>query len=168
MIISNFFFSISLICVLQSIFLIKFLTLGILFSKVVRVALVVKLVILVTSSLTSFILALREALVAKLVISDILSSICLILALYASFLTTSFFTSSLNLLKSTETITNLSTSNLSTLFIYFFSSCLNQLVHFSIYQYLIYLHYILNQLNYLFSKFYVSIPVAFFKSTFVA
>ena len=41
--------------------------------------------------LTSFILALREPLVAMLVISGILSSIFFILALYASFLTTSFF-----------------------------------------------------------------------------
>ena len=52
------------------------------------------------SPLTSFILALREALVAKLVISGILSSIFFILALYTSFLTTSFFTTSLSLLKS--------------------------------------------------------------------
>ena len=39
----------------------------------------------------------------------------LVLALYTSFLTTSFFTISLSLLKSTGTGTNLSTSNLSTL-----------------------------------------------------
>ena len=38
-----------------------------------------------------------------------------ILALYTSFLTTSVFTTSLSLLKSTGTGTNLSTSNLSTL-----------------------------------------------------
>ena len=119
--------------------MIKFLTLGILFSKVVRVALVAKLVILVTSSLTSFILALREALVAKLVISDILSSIFLILALYVSFLTTSFFTSSLNLLKSTGAGTNLSSSNLSTLLF----KLLNLVGTFSNYQYLIYIHQIL-------------------------
>ena len=119
--------------------MIKFLTLGILFSKVVRVALVAKLVILVTLSLTSFILALREALVAKLVISDILSSIFLILALYTSFLTTSFFTSSLNLLKSTGAGTNLSSSNLSTLLFKLF----NLVRTFSNYQYLIYIHQIL-------------------------
>ena len=53
-------------------------------------------------------------LVAKLVISGFLSSIFLILALYKSFLT-SFFNASLNLLKSTGTGTNLSTSNLSSL-----------------------------------------------------
>ena len=50
-----------------------------------------KLVILGISPLTSFILALKEALVAKLVKLGILSSIVLILALYTSFLTTSFF-----------------------------------------------------------------------------
>ena len=55
-------------------------------------------------------------LVAKLVISDILSSIFFILALYTYFSTTSFFTTSLSLLKSTGTGTNLLTSNLSTLF----------------------------------------------------
>ena len=63
----------------------------------------------------SFILALRETLVAKLVILGILSSIFLILALYTSYLTTSFFTKSRSLLKSTKTGTTLSTSNLSTL-----------------------------------------------------
>ena len=67
------------------------------------------------SNLTSFILALRDALVAKLVTSGILSSIFFILALYTSFLTTSFFTTSLSLIKSTGTGTYLSTFNLSTL-----------------------------------------------------
>ena len=52
---------------------------------------------------TSFLLALRVVLVAKLVISGILSLIFLILSLYTSFLTTSFFTTSLSLLKSTRT-----------------------------------------------------------------
>ena len=60
-----------------------------------------------------FILVLRVVLVAKLVMSGILSSIFLILALYTYFLTTSFFSALLNLLKSTGTGTNLSTSNLS-------------------------------------------------------
>ena len=68
----------------------KLLTLGILFTTVVRAAVVTKLVILGISSLTLFILGLREALVAKLVISGILSSIFFILALYTSFLATSF------------------------------------------------------------------------------
>ena len=52
---------------------------------------------------------------AKLVISGILSSIFFILALDTSFLMPSFFTTSLSLLKSTGTATNLSTSYLSTL-----------------------------------------------------
>ena len=57
--------------------------------------------------MTSFILALRVVLAAKLLISGTLSSIFLILALYTSFLTTSFFTTLFSLLKSTETGTNL-------------------------------------------------------------
>ena len=62
------------------------LTLRILFSAVVRAAVVAKLVILLgISCLISFILALRVVLVAKLVISGILSSTVLILALYTSF-----------------------------------------------------------------------------------
>ena len=117
------------------------------------------------SILTSFILTLRVVLVAKLVISGILSSIFFILALYTSFLTTSFFTASLSLLKSGRTGTNLSTSSLSI----YFSNCLNYLVHFSIYQYLIYLHRILNELKQFFlAKSDVSTLVAFFKFAFVA
>ena len=135
--ISNFIFKFTDFCVIVS-FLTKLLTLGILFSTAVRgvvlaklvilsishltsfilalgEALVAKLVILGISLLTSFILALEEALVAKLVISGILSSIFLILALCASFLMASFFTTSLSLLKSAGIVTNLSTSNLSTL-----------------------------------------------------
>ena len=88
---------------------------GILFSTAVRAVVVVKLVMLSILFLTSINLALKEALVTKLVISGILSPISLILALYTSFLATSFFTTSLSLLKSTGTGTNLSTSNLSTL-----------------------------------------------------
>ena len=87
----------------------KLLTLGILFSTAVRAVVVAKLVILDISSLTSFILALRVVLVVKLVTSVILSSISLI------FVTTSFFTTSLRLLKSTGVISNFPTSNLSTL-----------------------------------------------------
>ena len=117
----------------------KLLTLGISFSITVRAAVVVamlvilgilfltsfilalravvvaKLEILGMSFLTLFILALRIVLVAKLVISAILHSISLFLALYTSFLTASFFTTSLYLLKSTGTDTNLSAPNLSTL-----------------------------------------------------
>ena len=115
----------------------KLLTLGISFSTAVKAVVVAKLVIIDILFLTSFILALRAVVAAKLVILDILllisfilalrlvlvaklvmlgilSSIFLILALHASFLTTSFFTTSLSLLKSTGTGTNLSTSDLST------------------------------------------------------
>ena len=67
------------------------------------------------SFLTSFVLILSAALVAKLVISSILASIFLVLPVYTSFSTTSFFTKSLSLLKSTGIGTNLSSSNLSTL-----------------------------------------------------
>ena len=68
--------------------MIKSLTLVILFPTSVRAVVVVaKLVILGISFSSSFILASREALlVAKLVKSTILSSICLIFALYTSFL----------------------------------------------------------------------------------
>ena len=83
-----------------------------------REALVSKLVIPCLSLLTSFILALREALVSKLVISGSLSSILLTLALYASFIITTFFTISLIILKSTGTDTNLVIST-------YFSNCLN-------------------------------------------
>ena len=78
----------------------KLLTLGILFSTTVRAVVVARLVILGISPLTSFILALRVVLGAKLVMSVILSLLLFILALYTSFLTTSFFTASLSLLKS--------------------------------------------------------------------
>ena len=53
---------------------------------------IAKLVILAISFLTSFILALRVVVAAKFVKSGILSLIFSILALYISFLTTSFFT----------------------------------------------------------------------------
>ena len=66
-------------------FLTRSLTVGVLFSTVIRAAVAAKLVVLGISFLTSFILALRVALVAKLVISGILSSIFFILALYATF-----------------------------------------------------------------------------------
>ena len=100
---------------LYAVILTNLLTLGILFSTVVRVPVVAELVILGISPLTSSILALREALVAKLVITDVLSSIFFILALYTSFLTTSLFATSLYLLKPTGAGTNLSVSNLFTI-----------------------------------------------------
>ena len=89
----------------------KLLTLGNLFLRAVRVVVVAKLVILGIPPLILFILAARVVLVVKLVISGILSSIYFLLGLYTSFLTTSFFITSLSLLKSTGTDTNLSTFN---------------------------------------------------------
>ena len=80
--------------VLLSVFLTRPLVLGILFSNLVN-------------------LALKFFYNSKLLVS-ILSSFATNLS-YTIFLTTSFFTRSLNLLKSTGTGTNLSTSNLSTL-----------------------------------------------------
>ena len=74
-----------------------------------------KLLILGIAVLTSFIFVLRTVLVAKLVISGILFSIYFILALCSVFLTTSFLTTLLNLLKPTGAGPNLSISNLSTL-----------------------------------------------------
>ena len=71
---------------------------AILFSAAVKALVVAKLVILSVSPLTSFILALRVVSVARFEISDILSSIFFTLALYTSFLTTSLFTKSINLL----------------------------------------------------------------------
>ena len=95
------------------------LRLGILFSTVVRAAVVAKFVTTGISPLSSFILALRVVLVAKLVISGILSLVFFYLSIIYIFLTTyvllTFFTASLGLPKSTEIGTNLSTSNLLTL-----------------------------------------------------
>ena len=93
--ISNSFFNFINFCVTVffSFFFTKLLTLGILFSTVLRAVVVAKLVILDISPLTSFVLALRLVLVAKLVISG-----TFILALYTSFLT-KFFTTSLSLFK---------------------------------------------------------------------
>ena len=60
----------------------RLLTLGTIFSTVVRAAVVANFVILGPSPLTTFILALRVVLVDKLVISGILSTIFFTLALY--------------------------------------------------------------------------------------
>ena len=103
--ISNFFFNFINFCVIVS-FLTKLLTLGILFSTVVRAVLVAKLLLLSIFPLTSFILALRVVLVTKLVILGILSSIFLTLALYSVFLTTSFFTTLLVYLNQQEQVLN--------------------------------------------------------------
>ena len=80
----------------------RLLTFGILFSTAVNAEIVAKPLILGISVLT-----LRIVLLAKLVILGFLSSIFLILALYAAFLATSFFTALLSLLKSTEAGANL-------------------------------------------------------------
>ena len=93
----------------------RLLTFGITFSTAVNVEVVAILLILDISALTSFIFVLRIVLVPKLVILAISSSIFLILALYSVFLTNSFFTTLLSLLKSTGTDANLLTSTLSTL-----------------------------------------------------
>ena len=74
------FFSFVNFCAIVSFFT-KSLTLGILFSTVVRALVAAKLVILGISPLTTFLLALREALVAKLVIFCISSLTSSILAL---------------------------------------------------------------------------------------
>ena len=67
---------------LESVFLTKLLTPGILFSKTLRTVVVVaKLVILGISPLTVLILALKEALVATLVILGISPLTSIILAL---------------------------------------------------------------------------------------
>ena len=94
----------------------RLLTFGILFSAAVNVEVVTKALILGISALTSFIFVLRIVLVVKLLISRILSWIFLILALYSVFLTNSFFTALLSLLKPTGTGANLLISSLSTLF----------------------------------------------------
>ena len=129
---------------------------GILFSKTVNTILVAKLIILDVFFLTSFILALRATVAAKLVIlgisflisfilgvkvvlvaslvtSGILSSVSLILALDTSFLAASFFITFFSLLKSTGKV--LIYQHL--IYPLYFSNCLNHLVLFLIYYFLI-------------------------------
>ena len=110
----------------------RLVILGILLSIAVNAEVVAKPVTVGIWFLISFIFVLRSVLLAKLLISDILSSMFFILALYSVFLTTSLFTTLLNLLKSTGTVTNLSISILSTL-------VFKLLKLFLIYQYLVYL-----------------------------
>ena len=114
----------------------------------VIVSFLTKLVTLEISHLTSFVLALRQVLVARSVISDILSSVFFILALYKSFLTTSFFTTLLSLLNQQEQV--LIYQHL--IYLLYFLNFLNHLTYFSIYQHLIYLHQILSLLNQLFQQ----------------
>ena len=78
---AKYLFLISFISGSKLAFLTKYLKLGILFSTLVRAAVVAKLVILGISSLISFILASRAALIATLVILGILTSMSLRLAL---------------------------------------------------------------------------------------
>ena len=108
-----------------SYFLTKLLTLAILFSTAVTATVVANFVILGISILTSFILVFRVVLVPKL--SGILSSVFLILALYTCFLKTSFFTTSLSLLKSTGT----GTIYQYLIYLLHFSNCINYLVPLS-------------------------------------
>ena len=97
----------------------------------------------------------RVALVAKLVTSGIQ---VFYLQYFLSwhhihlFLTASFFTKKLSLLKSKGTGSNLSTSNLSTLLFKLLK------LHFLVYQYLIYLHQILNLNQLFFAKSDVATP----------
>ena len=104
---------------------------------------VAKLVILGISFLTPFIVALKVVLVANLVISGILSSIFFMLALYTSFLQHRFLVHHLDYLNKQEQV--LIYQHLNCLLL--FSNCLNQLIHFLIYLYVIYLHQILSLLN---------------------
>ena len=137
------------------------------FILALRAAVVAKLVILGILFLTSFILALRVVLVAKLVISAILSSIFLhyILALYTSFLETSVFATSLGVLKSIGTGTDLSLSNLCTL-LFKLLILLSTLYNLSISN--------LSKSDLKWAKpvflaiFNVSAAVAFFKSAFIS
>ena len=102
--ISNFLFNFIDFCVIVS-FLTKLLTLGILFpTAIVKAVVLAKLLMLGISPLTSFILPLIVVFVAKLLISGIFSPIFLILELYASFLTTSFFTTLLVYLNQQEQV----------------------------------------------------------------
>ena len=79
------------------------------------------LVILGISFLTSFVLALRVVLIAEVLISGILSSIIFTLALYISFLTTSFLLHQLVYLNQQEQV--LIYQDL--IYLLYFSNCLN-------------------------------------------
>ena len=70
----NFIFNFTNFCIIISLFLIKLLTVGILFSTLLR-AVVAKLITLGILFLIPFILALRVVFVAEIVLSSILSSI---------------------------------------------------------------------------------------------
>ena len=124
--ISKFLFKFSNFCVPQSVFLTKLLTSGILFSAAVNADFVVKPLI----SRILFYNSVSFVFIARLVTSRILVSNSVLSVWYLVFKTnprvsvlftlatnlpyTAFLTTSLNLLKSTGTATNLSISNLST------------------------------------------------------
>ena len=112
-----------------------------------------KLVILGILALTSFILVLRVVLMAKLVISGILS------------LTTSCFTTLLSLLKSTGVVTNFAISNLSTLLLKHLK-LVGTLFNLSISN-LLTSSFELSRSDFA-ANLHVSVPVAFYKSDFVA
>ena len=103
----------------------------------------------------------RAVVVAKLVISGILPSIFFILALYTSFLTTSFLLHDLVYLHHQEQV--LIYQHL--IHLLCFSNCLNYLKYFSIFQFSI-LNFKLAKSTFL-AKFDVSTPVTSFKSDFV-
>ena len=84
----------------------KILILGILFLTEERALVVARLVILGIFPFTSFVSGLREVFVAKLVILSISPSIYFTLALYTSFLTTSFLPHYLIYLNQQEKVNN--------------------------------------------------------------
>ena len=97
--------------------------------------------------------------------SDILSSIFLILALYSAFLTTSVFTRLLSLLKSTGVVSSFPIPNLSTL-LFKLLRLVGTLFNLSIFN-LSTSAFKLTKSDFA-ANLDVSIPVAFFKSDFVA
>ena len=74
MIRSNFILNFTNVCLIVNFFLVKLLTLDVLFSTAVRAVVVPKLVRLSILILISFILALLAAVVAKLIILGVLRS----------------------------------------------------------------------------------------------
>ena len=117
---------------------------GILFLTTVKAVVLAYLLILGILFLTPFLLALRVALVAKLVIPGISSSISLILTLHTSFSLQHYF------LLQHLVFLNQQDQVVIQQHLFYFSNCLNYLVHLSIDQYLIHLHQISNQLNHFF------------------
>ena len=113
---------------LESAFLTKLPTLGVLFSRTIRGIVLTKLVLLGISPLTPFILPLRIVLLAKLNIWDILPSIFFILAFCASFLTTSFLLHYLAYLNQQQQLLLIYEY---LIYLLYFSNCFNYLVFFN-------------------------------------